>query len=301
LVEVPDSAPGFTLVTPTAVAIDYGTAFAATVDDTSKTSAIEVLEGEVEVQHVGSSKSVRLKEKHAVIATESQLSNSKLALGEANLIATTRPTTALNKLIRITTADGMGEEATVHRDLEAKPKNDASTDLVLIKNPYQGFEGYSRKGYFSFDLSGLPPAEISSARFVLTLLPSGIGFASKVGDCTFVVYCLVDEELENWSTETLTWQNAPANLDRADEVSPQQAQEVGRFEVGRGVQHGQVFVEGNAITEFLNADTNNKVTFIVVRETSESEPGGLVHGFASSSNALGSPPALLLELGPESQ
>lgn len=301
VVEVPDSAHGFTLKTPTAVAIDYGTSFAATVDDTSQTSAIEVLEGEVEVQHVRSSQSIRLKEKHAVVATESGLSDSKLALVEANLLGPTRSEAALERYVRITTADGAGSDATVQRDPEAESTNTSSTDLVLIKNPYQGFEGYSRKGYFSFDLSGLPRAEITAAKFVLNLRPSGIGFASKVDDCTFVVYCLADEELENWSTETLTWQNAPANHERADQVNSELASEVGRFKIGRGVQHGQFFVEGKALTEVLNANTNQKVTLIVVRETIESEPGGLVHGFVSSSSALGSPPALLLQLRPESQ
>ncbi|WP_149495214.1 DNRLRE domain-containing protein [Roseiconus lacunae] len=294
VVEVPKSAHGFTLTTPTAVAIDYGTAFAVTVDTSAKTSSIEVLDGEVEVKHVTSDASLRLKEKQRVIASEEALSDADVSIGEAKLFSARPSVSGENRLHRITTADGGGGDTSVSRSEDDDVQKNSHSELVLIKNPYRGYERFGRMGYFRFDLSTLSGMEITSARFVLTLMPSGLGFASNVDDCEFVVYGLTDESRDDWSDEQLTWQTAPANLDGAARVDADRVSELGRFIVRRGVQHGQVSIEGNALVRFLNADTNQSVTLIVVRETREREPGGLVHGFGNRTSSEAAPPTLVI-------
>lgn len=294
VVDVPDSAHGFTLTTPTAVAIDYGTSFAVTVEDSTKTSSIEVLDGEVEVKHIASEKSLRLKETQRVVASERTLSDLVTSNGEAKLIDVTASMSALNRLHRITTADGSGADVSISRSQEDDVKKNSHAELVLIKNPFAGYEHFARKGYFRFDLRSLPEGHVTSAKFVLTLMPSGLGFASKVDDCEFTVYCLTDESGDDWPAETLTWQNAPANLDGAAQVDTSRARELGRFTVSRGVQHGQFAIEGNDLVQFLNGDTNRSVTFIVVRDSKERDPGGLVHCFVSQKSSAGNPPTLLL-------
>ena len=67
-----------------------------------------------------------------------------------------------------------------------------------------------------------------------------------------------------------------------------------RFTVTRGSQHGQVLIDGEKLVDFLNADTNQIVTLILVRATKEIDAGGLVHGFANRLNLIAAPPALLL-------
>lgn len=294
VVEVPDSAHGFTLATPTAIAIDHGTAFAVTVDSSSQTSAIEVLGGEVEVKHVASNAALRLKQKQRVVASATELSDSVASFGEAKLFGTQAFDTEQTRWIRITTADGDGGDASVSRSLDEDVLQNSHSELVLIKNPYRGYERFGRMGYFRFDLSSLSSAKVASARFVLTLMPSGLGFASKVGDCEFTVYGLTHESDDDWSEEQIAWQTAPANLDGAAEVDADRVKKLGRFVVRRGVQHGQVSIEGKELVQFLNADTNQRVTLIVVRETKELEPGGLVHGFTNQSSSVGAPPMLVL-------
>ena len=293
VVEVPPSAHGFTLTTPTAVAIDHGTAFAITIDPDSQSSSFEVLEGEVEVRHLVSSVSRRLKQKQRVVASAKELSDSDATDGEITRFRPKSSLASTARTLRITTADGKGEDASVSRLPDEVSKAHPS-ELVLIKNPYPGFEQFSRKGYFRFDLNSMPRERITSARFLLTVMPSGLGFASKVVDCEFVVYGLTNEAADGWSADDLTWQTAPANVDGAAELDDAQVRALGRFTVPRGVQHGQVWIEGDELVQFLAADTNQSVTLIVVRETQESDPGGLVHGFTTRWTSAGTPPTLII-------
>ncbi|MCR9197731.1 MAG: FecR domain-containing protein [Planctomycetaceae bacterium] len=294
LLQVPESAHGFTLHTPTAVAIDYGTAFAVTVDPASGGSAIEVQEGEVEVQHPVSEKSVRLRSEQRVFASQDQLGVASKSAAETQLFDGRRPPG--EQTHRITTSDGSGGDCSVSRGRQEAVTRNSHPDLVLIKNPYAGYEQFARKGYFRFDLTSVPPSPtpITSAAFVLTLQPSGLGYASAVGDCQFSVYGLSDEGADDWSAEGLVWESAPANGQKAAELDPRQTIKLGQFVVPRGVQHGLFAVRGEALTAFLNADTNQSVTLIVVRDTVENQPGGLVHGFISSSGTAGAPPTLLI-------
>lgn len=294
VVEVPESAHGFRLSTPTAVAIDYGTAFSVSIDPSSRASSIEVLDGEVEVQHIGSGATRRLNELQRVVASTEGLSDSEALSFEWELSGASQSEHEFASLHRITTANGRGRDSSISRSQSDEVHRNSRNELVLIKNPFEGYEQFSRKGYFAFDLGSLNSESITTAKFVLTLRPSGLGFASKVGDCEFVVYGMTDESRDNWSAQKLDWQTAPANLDGAAEVDESHARELGRFVIRRGRQYGQVSLEGDELVKFLNADTNEIVTMIVARLTMENAPGGLVHGFANHSNSFAAPPTLFL-------
>ncbi len=296
VVNAPESAHGFVLSTPTAIAIDHGTQFSITIDQVSRASSIEVIEGEVEVQHIGSDVSRHLKENQRVVVSTAGLSDSGERVGEPELTSQIRATSSVG-VHRITTTDGTGRDWTVSPSGAGEDQADNYAESVLVKNPFDGFEQFSRKGYFSFDLSALNGQAISDARFVLTLRPSGLGFASKVPDCEFIVYGLTDQSLDDWSPPHLDWSTAPANLDDAWRVNERQSRELGRFTILRGKQHGQVSIDGSDLVDFLNSDINNQVTLIVVRTTQETTAGGLVHGFASGANSIAAPPALVLKTG----
>jgi len=51
-------------------------------------------------------------------------------------------------------------------------------------------------------------------------------------------------------------------------------------------------VRGPALAEFVRADTNGLVTLMIVRETGETDPSGLVHAFASKEHPTARPPTL---------
>ena len=291
VVEVPESAHGFTIATPTTEAIDHGTAFAVIVDASRNLSSVEVIEGEVEVRHNKTAASRRLFKRQRLTASKDQLVELMHSPAGSESATTALEETNDLRYQRVTTAMGNGRDTTVSRGSVSGHNSDG---LVLVKNPFEGFERYSRKGYFAFDLSSTSVDQIESARFVLTLLPSGLGFASRVSDCTFSVYGLIDEARDDWSVKQIDWQSAPASLSGTAELNATQVQALGRFVVTRGQQYGQVSIEGEKLVEFLNADTNNSVTFIVVRDTKEDYEDGLVHGFANGHNTTAAPPTLLV-------
>jgi hypothetical protein len=148
----------------------------------------------------------------------------------------------------------------------------------------------------TFDLAGVPVSKIASAKLVLTMAPSGYGYASFTPECDFTVYGLTDETLDNWREESINWDNAPANVHNGAAVDTGKATRVGSFKVAEGVSSGEFALEGDELQKFLRADHNGLVTFIVVRDTSETRSGSLVHGFISRRNPTGAPPTLRLTL-----
>lgn len=290
VVEVPESAHGFTLDTPTASVIDYGTMFAVTVDSARNTSTVDVLEGEVEVKHASTDAAQRLQEKQTTVVTESRMDEPAESSDEPALTGPARPEPAEGNVIRITTATGRGRDATV---IQSDVYNHANPYMVFVKNCD---DEYRRKGYLAFDLASLAGQPIESARLVLTLQPSGFGYASLAADSTFSVYGLTDEGLDAWTASDLRWESAPANRDAGDAVDTRLARKLGEFHVPRGRQTGQVSIEGADLRDFLNTDTNGIVTLIIVRDTTDLRVPGLVHAFANHMHPTAAPPVLELEL-----
>ena len=62
--------------------------------------------------------------------------------------------------------------------------------------------------------------------------------------------------------------------------------------IARGAGSGPLIVGGDAISGFLRSRKDGLASFIIVRETGESDPSGLVHGFASKEYPGGTPPTL---------
>ena len=290
VVQVPESAHGFTLDTPTASVIDHGTMFAVTVDYTRNTSTVDVLEGEVEVKHSASSTNQRLRQKQTAIITEDRIDEPEPSSDEPALVGSSGARPTDENILRITTATGSGRDATV---IQSNVHDHANPHMVFVKN----CEGeYRRKGYLALDLQKLNGRHVESARLVLTLLPSGFGYASLASDSTFTVYGLVDESLDDWNASDLSWESAPANVDAGDAVNQRLTRKLGEFHVPRGRQTGQVSIEGPDLCGFLNSDTNGIVTLIVVRNTTDLRLPGLVHAFANSKHPTSPPPTLELKL-----
>lgn len=290
VVQVPEAAHGFTLDTPTARVIDHGTMFAVTVDSARNTSTVDVLEGEVEVTHSASSTTQRLRQKQTAIVTEDRIDDPEPSSDEPALADFTGSKPTDEDVLRITTATGGGRDATV---IQSNVHNHANPQMVFVKN----CEGeYRRKGYLALDLHTLNDRPVESARLVLTLLPSGFGYASLASDSTFSVYGLVDESLDDWNASDLRWEAAPANVDGGAAVDNRLARKLGEFHVPRGRQTGQVSIEGPDLCDFLNSDTNGIVTLIVVRDTTDLRLPGLVHAFANSKHPTAPPPTLELKL-----
>ncbi len=290
VVEVPESAHGFTLDTPTASVIDYGTMFAVTVDSQRKTSTVDVLEGEVEVKHAASDAVQRLGQKQTTTVTEIEMVDAEASSDEPALVAPAEPSSDESGIIRISTASGHGRDATA---IQSNVYSHSNPYLLFVKNCD---DEYRRKGYLALDVQSLEGRTIESAKLVLMLQPSGFGYASLVPDSTFSVYGLVDESLDTWTVDDLRWESAPANLDAPGALDEHVVRKLGEFHVPRGRQTGRVSIEGDPLRDFLNSDTNGMATLVVVRDTPDSRPPGLVHAFANHKHPTAAAPTLELRL-----
>jgi len=281
--DVPESAHGFRIETPSANVIDHGTRFAVNVD-AGKGTTTQVFEGLVEVEQAETRKVVRLEAGQRNQVKGKQLEPVSPSPDEGSWapvpeIQRTRDWTLL---------------PAARDTYVCNVKTDHTSAVLLLLKHTQEPKGPERRAYLGFDLSQVDRARIAEAELILHLQPTGYGLASVVPDAEFGIYGLLGGE--NWEEGDLTWANAPANLERAG-LEPTRVRKLGSFVVPQGVQTGQFSARTVELAEFLRSDAAAELTtLILVRETPESEGGGLVHGFASHRHPVLPAPTLALRL-----
>ena len=145
----------------------------------------------------------------------------------------------------------------------------------------------NRSAYMEFDLSRIDRAGIQEADLLLHFAPTGWGLASHLPDCTFKVFGLTGE-VPNWDE---------ANLGDKFPGSPETVF-LGSFILPKGVQKGRFGVRTKNLTNFLKSHPSSEISFMVMRETKETEEGGLVHGFASRRHPSLPAPTLAIRSAP---
>ena len=291
---VPVSAHGFTVGTTNARLIDHGTDFGISTDAAGQ-AQVQVLQGEVELQHARSGQNLRLLTKESAAITADKLASGTKGEGEPDRYAFTRSAESARKpVVALTTAAGTGEAAYTS---SPGSKIHFSDTLLLVKNAPTS--GYLRRAYLRFDLAPLHTRQIADATLTLNFAPTGFGYASLTGDCTFAVYGVTDDTQDAWTADSLTWENAPAYSPDAGLVDGTHATRLGSFTLPRGVVSGAWSISGTALADFLNHDANRRATMVVVRETSEPGNGSAVHGFAGNRHPELAPPTLRLTLADE--
>ena len=166
-----------------------------------------------------------------------------------------------------------------------------SSSVLLVKYNDSGFS-YHRKAWIRYELSSLTHRDFTDASLNLPFVESGVG-SNATGNWSFSVYGLTDESLDGWSEATTRWNNAPGNnTGSPNGVDPARTTFLGGFTVpGKGI--GTWTISGSDLENFLGADTNNMVTFIVCRDTQA--PSGSVnyaHGIASREHGSSLPASL---------
>lgn len=294
--EVPPSAKGFLVDTKDAKVIDYGTRFGVSTGEDGK-YMVQVLEGHVEVNEKADNGKKQLYRGDRVDRgwTKSRLNPASQEPEPSRW----QPNTILNAgdgWQAISTAFGRGKDSYIQSG--SKPHNYGRDPFFRVKHSDLQAD-LNRKGYVCFDISKFKGRPIEDAEFMLAIEPSDLGFATLVPDSTFAVYGLTDESQDDWEEDGLTWQTAPAHdpgqathhLPQADKVKL-----LGHFQIPQGMNRGTRTIRGQALTEFLNADTNGLITLIVCRETDETARGGLVHAFATKESGNNTPPMLRVKM-----
>jgi len=288
---VPPQAHGFVVAMAHAQLIDHGTDFGISTDP-GGSGQVQVLKGEVELRHERSGETRRLTTHESAVITAERLAGAGGPEGEPDRYAFLRLSSApRSSTLMLTTAGGSGDAAYV---VSPRSPIHRSDTLLLVKNAPG--KVYLRKAYLRFDLTPLRDRRVAEASLALNFEATGFGYASLIGECTFAVYGLTDHAQDDWSAETLTWENAPAFSPDGGTVDTARAVKLGTFTTPRGVVSGSYSVAGQPLADFLNAGVNRRATLIVVRETSEPGNDAAVHGFAGNHHPTLAPPTLRLTL-----
>ena len=126
---------------------------------------------------------------------------------------------------------------------------------------------------------------VKSARLRMNLVPSGIGFATRLPKVNrFGIYGLTNAAKDNWEIKS-RWEDAP---------SPEDGVLLGTFEIPRSQQRGSIGIANETLLEFLKANRSRPITLIVVRETGQinGDGPGLIHAFASDCHLEAAGPIL---------
>lgn len=283
--EVPEPAHGFTIEAPDLKVIDLGTKFGLTAS-TVGNSQVRVFEGEVDVEGLPGGKMKRLtKGKGLHVHSGTTPAGQEPVQGQQVQEA--------DGWVSIPTSFGAGKDGYSRRGNDGK--DFGLQPLIIVKHSdLKESAKNERRAVLSFDVSQVSLAGVSEAELSLAPVPSGFGFSALVPDSRFAVYGITDESLDSWSERDLNWSTLPA----CNEQGPieMQTKRLAEFLMPRGGAGPLITVRGGALADFLRQDTNGIVSFLIVRETGETDSNGLAHGFASKEHPTARPPTLRLRL-----
>lgn len=283
--DVPEPAHGFTIDTPDIKVVDLGTKFGVTAGSAGN-SQVRVFEGEVEIGGLKDGKMKRLTE------------GKGLHVGSGNTSPGQEPTRGeqvqeAGGWTAIPTSFGRGKDAYTRRGDRDAPLG--SHALIIVKHSdLEASRTNERRAVIAFDVSQVATAAVKEAQIVLDPEPSGFGFAALVPDEShFAIYGLTDEALDAWDEKEVRWASLPGCTEEGPNLN--QARRLAEFWIPRGGSGGPLTVRSEALAEFIHQDTDGLVTFLIVRETGETDSNGLAHGFASKEHPTARPPMLRLK------
>jgi hypothetical protein len=282
--EVPEPAHGFTIDTPDIKVVDLGTKFGVTASSTGD-SQVRVFQGQVEIGEWKDGKMKRLTEGKGM-----HVGSGATALGQEPTRG--QQVQEAGGWTAIPTSFGRGKDAYARRGDGGAPLG--THPLLIVKHTdIEAGRKNERRAVITFDVSQVATANVAEAQIVLDPEPSGFGFSALVPDSRFAVYGLTDEALDAWDEKEVRWASLPGCTDEGPDRN--QARKLAEFWLPRGGSGGPLTVRSDALAEFVRADTNGLVSFLIVRETGETDPNGLAHGFASKEHPMARPPTLRLK------
>jgi len=282
IANVPDPAHGFTVDTPEMKVVDLGTRFGVTASGVGS-SHVLVFEGEIDVATVAS-------KKRLTTGKSLHLGHSPPSNQHEEVDRSPEADSQDDEWLSRATSFGRGKDAYVRRG-----DPDGTTGhhpLIMVKHTELAEEN-ERRAYLTLDLADLPAGALVDAELVLDVESSGLGFSALVPDSRFVVYGLTDDALDAWDESGVRWNDAPAFTEVG--LNPAKARKLGTFSIRRGSAPAQIDFSSPELIEFVRTDRNGLATFVLLRETGESEVQGIVHAFAAKEHPTAQPPTLRLK------
>ncbi len=282
--EVPESAHGFTIDTAEMEVVDLGTRFGLTTNQFGSSHVI-VFEGEIEVSRTGHNTPKRLLTGDVVHYGQDPPVNNQ------EVTRVTALTTTADGWTAVPTSYGKGKDSFIRRfDTE---KIHGSHPLIMVKHTDLA-PGNERRILLSFDLSGSgEDRALDAAKLTMEIQSSGLGFSALIPDSRFAIYGVLDNRLDQWKENSLMWSNSPEIT--SPKLSPERFSKLAEFTISRGAAKGQIEVSTPELADFIQANLHQMATFLIVRETGETDGSGLVHAFASKEHPNARPPTLWLK------
>ncbi|MEY2879424.1 MAG: hypothetical protein RLZZ15_1804 [Verrucomicrobiota bacterium] len=279
--DVPESAHGFTVDTADLRVVDLGTRFGITASATGNTHVF-VFTGEVEVDDGGRGPARRVTAGRSFHGDSASTAPS----AEPNRA---EPPRMIDGWTSVTTAEGRGRDSFVRRGY---PEPMGAQPLLMVKHSdLERSRNNERRAILTFDLAELHGAEISEAQIVLDPEPSGMGFAINAApEARFAIYGVKPGVADGWRENTVAWETLPA-CDDAGVIAGQTAR-LAEFTLARGGSGEPVTIRGAGLAAFARSCRGGLATFLIVRETGETDQTGLVHAFASKEHPTARPPTL---------
>lgn len=172
---------------------------------------------------------------------------------------------AFAAIVDLGTSIGNGADTYISTWPGERDQNFGADEVFFLKND-SGTGFVNRKSYLRFDLSSLA-APVTDATLSLSFHTDTL---ASGGNWTFNVYGLLDGHAgENWSESSINWNNAPANLtgSGAGLIGGEYAA-LGFFQFdSAGAAPGdQAWFSSAALTAFLQNDTDELATLIIIRQ-----------------------------------
>lgn len=268
--DIPDSATGFRIKTPSADVVDYGTRFAVCVFEGTGETHTHVMEGRVQVEDTATQEVVELTTgQRNTVKGKTKSEATALSEGEVQTVAIP----ASERRSSWTQIEAVKDAYTGH------VSKHTSETLLLVKRAIE--EGsVNRQAYLGFDLSEHDLTRVEEAGLYLHVAPTGWGLASHVPDATFSVLGMTGD-VPAWD-ESILHGAFPGK----PELVP-----LGSFTIPQGVQSGRFGMQSEALADFIRGQSGT-FSLKIVRETVEAKTGGLVHGFASRRHPILPAPTL---------
>jgi len=282
--DVPESAHGFTIDTAEMEVVDLGTRFGLTTNQFGSSHVI-VFEGEVEVKRSGQDAIKTLNTGGTIHYGQNPPANNR------EVARVTALTTTLDGWTAVPTSYGKGKDTFI-RAFD-KTNVHGNEPLIMVKHTDIA-PGNERRICLTFDLKGNEANQkIGAAKLTLEIQSSGLGFSALIPDSRFAIYGVMNDNLDQWREDSMKWADSPEIT--APDLSPSLFVRLGEFAISRGAAKGQIEVSTPELAHFVQADANRMATFIIVRETGETDSSGLVHAFASKEHPNARPPTLWLK------
>jgi len=277
VIDVPKAAIGFIMEAPNSYVVDHGTRFAMSVDKSGKSTAFEVLSGEISVHHPSAKLEERLFQKQATIATEGGLERTENPFSKP-MASSAEPA------LRI------GSEGKTKSIIASDRPEHTNPRMLMVKSTVEKNSPSERRSYISFDLTNADLSGYAAAKLRLNLVPTHQGLAAYVPqEIRFLVYGITDAPELDWNIPW-KWETSP---------KPESGLLLGSIDILRTQQSGNVELASPALLDFLKTHRDKPILLLVVRDTRAPASGSLVHAFASDSHPQAPGPVLEFFAGPE--